>query len=179
MTIADALARYYVEQGLPADGGESERWFHIHVGRFTIPAPNPPARRKAVFYHDVNHILTGYDNVFSRGEMVIAGYEIGNGCGPYWIAWLINLGMFLLGLLLHPRLTFQAFVRGRRASSLYRRSDRAAIRAMTVEELRAALGVREAAPQATLADSVSFVGWSVTAAALALGPPVLALAAIV
>ncbi len=91
-TVTEALARHYAEHGLPPDGGESERWFRIRIGPLVLPLPNPPARRRAVFYHDVNHVLTGYNTVFSDGEMVIAGYELGSGCGPFGIAWLINLG---------------------------------------------------------------------------------------
>jgi hypothetical protein len=55
--------------------------------------------------------------------MVIAGYELGSGCGPFWIAWSINLVAFALGLVVTPRPMFEAFLRGRRASSLYRYED--------------------------------------------------------
>ena len=133
MSLGDALARHYVDHGLPADGGEREPWFRVRIGRLTIRLPNPPARQRAVFFHDVNHILTGYNTTFSDGEMVIAGFELGAGCGPFWIAWLINLGMFAFGLVACPRAMFDAFVRGQRASSIYQRAeDRATLSGMTV-----------------------------------------------
>jgi hypothetical protein len=174
-TIADALARYYVEQSLPPDGGEHDKWFRVHVGPIVVPLPNPPARRRAVFYHDVNHVVTGFDNMFTRGEMAIAGYELASGCGPYWIAWLINLGMFGLGLVFCPRDLFGAYLRGRRAASVYRRPDRDALRGMTVEALRRTLGVIPAAPPAGLGDRIGFATWSILAVALWTALPVLAI----
>src|SRR5206468_2426615 len=104
-----ALTEYYREHGLPSDGGESARWFRVRLGRLTIPVPNPPARRRAVFYHDVNHLVTGYDTTFSQGEMEIAGFEVGVGCGRFWIAWFINLFMMGLGLVIAPRAVLRAF----------------------------------------------------------------------
>ena len=94
MTVGEVLRAQNTAHGLPADGGETDRWFCVHIGRFTIRLPNPPARQRAVFFHDTNHLLTGYDTVFSRGEMEIAAWEVASGCGRYWFAWLINLDMF-------------------------------------------------------------------------------------
>ena len=81
-TIQEALLRHYAAHGLPMDGGESRASFRVRLGRISIWLPNPPARRRAVFFHDVNHLLTGYDTTFSKGEMDIAAFEIGTGCGP-------------------------------------------------------------------------------------------------
>ena len=44
MTVADALALYYVNAGLPTDGGAQVKWFRVQVGPLAIPLPNPPAR---------------------------------------------------------------------------------------------------------------------------------------
>ncbi|HSA56612.1 MAG TPA: hypothetical protein VLE53_12965 [Gemmatimonadaceae bacterium] len=177
MTVGDALTRHYAAHGLPADGGESAPWFRVRIGPVGVRLPNPPARQRAVFFHDVNHVLTGYDTTFSRGEMVIAGFEVGNGCGAYWIAWYINLGMFALGLIVCPREMFRAFVRGRRAASIYRRrEDRTALAAMPVDRLREALGLDAEPGAPTPGDRARFLAWSV-AAVVVLLVPLLAVAA--
>jgi hypothetical protein len=140
--IADALTAYYTAHGLPADGGASDAFFHVKLGPITIPLPNPPARRRAVFFHDVNHIVTGYNTVFSEGEVEIAGFEIGAGCGPFLIAWAINAPMLAIGLVINPRRTWTAFQRGRRSGSIYEITDsREVISARSVGELRAMLRI--------------------------------------
>ncbi len=145
----------------PPMEARTNRRFGIRVGPLTITLPNPPARRRAVFFPDTNHVLTGYNTVFSEGEMVIAGFELGSGCGRYWIAWLIYLGMFGLGLLVCPRPMFAAFVRGRRALSVYRRTeDRAVLSAMTDRQFRTVVGLDGASPSADLGDGVGFAAFA-------------------
>ena len=178
VSVADALTRHYVEHALPPDGGEQNAWFRVHIGPLALPLPNLSARKRAVLYHDVNHLLTGYNTVFSDGEMVIAGYELGSGCGRFWIAWLINLGMFGLGLGACPRRLFHAFLRGRRAESVYHWDDRASLRATSVEDLRIALGVRPSTPPARVSDRFMFAAWSVFATTFVLGPVLAAGAAV-
>lgn len=142
LTVRDALAQHYAAHRLPADGGAGSRWFHIRIGPVAIPVPNPPARRRAVILHDINHVLTGYDTVLTNGEMSIAAFEVGAGCGRYWIAWALNLPLMLIGLVVRPHLVTRAFARGRRSRSLYHLgADPDALRAMLVEELRATLGI--------------------------------------
>ena len=164
MRVADALARHYVEHRLPPDGGESEPIFRVRIGRFTIPLPNPPARRRAVFFHDVNHVLTGYNTVFSDGEVVIAGFEVGAGCGRVWIAWYINLWMMAFGSVICPRATFHAFARGRRSGSIYRGPDAPSVlRRLSVAEARDRVRVAPLAADATPADRVAFAVWAALA----------------
>jgi len=169
VTLGEALARQYEAHGLPPDGGESDPSFRVRLGPFTIRLPNPPPRKRAVFFHDANHILTGYDTVFSNGEMLIAGFELASGCGPYWIAWLINLDMFALGLLVRPTAMFRAFVRGRRsAASMYSRPEtRSALSTMTVDGLRALIGLdrtsESTASESTAMDRLLFFLCSIAA----------------
>jgi hypothetical protein len=178
-TLAEALAEQYKSHGLPPDGGVSAPTFLAHIGPLKIPLPNPPARKQAVFFHDTNHVLTGYDTVFSSGEMAIAGFEIGSGCGRYWMAWLINLGMFALGLLFVPGAMFRAFVRGSRSSSIYRRpEDRTVLLNFTVSELRQLASLdRDAAPPRPV-ERLRFLAWSIAAIAMVFALLVLLLAAI-
>ena len=142
VSIRDALRRHYADHGLPADGGESSAWFHVRLGRLSIPMPNPPARRRAVFCHDVNHILTGYSTIFTEGEMDIAGFEIGAGCGSYLMAWFINAFMMSLGLIVRPRAVGRAFSRGRASRSVYTtKRSRSELLAMSIRSLRQELHI--------------------------------------
>jgi hypothetical protein len=147
VTLDEALRRLYGAHGLPSDGGESSKWFHVRIGPVSIPLPNPPARQRVLFIHDTNHVLTGYNARFSDGEMSIAAFEVGAGCGRAWVAWFFNLMLLALGAFVRPRAVLHAFVRGRRSESLYTRSEtRAELRRMQVEELRALIRLdREAA----------------------------------
>jgi hypothetical protein len=121
LTVGDALNHLYVKHQLPEDGGEREAWFHVKMGPVSIPLPNPPARQRAVFIHDVNHVLTGYNARLTDGEMSIAAFEVGAGCGRVWIAWFLNLTLMALGAIMRPRLVFRAFVRaGKREASMSR-----------------------------------------------------------
>ena len=141
--LGDALERYYADHGLAPDGGAHDAWFHVRLGPLTIPLPNPPSRRRAVFLHDVNHVLTVYDTVVSRGEFQIAAFEVAAGCGRVWIAWFINLFMFGLGLVFRPRMTWRAFRHGRRSGSIYRlAADRSVLRDMAIDDVRRLVNVK-------------------------------------
>jgi hypothetical protein len=179
LSLGDALARHYRAHGLPLDGGEHDRTFRVRLGRVTLRLPNPPSRRRAVFFHDVNHVLTGYDTSFAGGEMEIAAFEISSGCGSFWMAWGINLTMFALGLLTAPRRAYAAFVRGRHVASVYRRrEDRAMLSAMTVAGLMALMKIDQAPSAATTQDRVWFVGWAVVALLVLVLPVLVAVAGV-
>jgi hypothetical protein len=173
-TVGEALRQYYSSAGLPPDGGADDEWFSIHIGPLAFRLPNPPARRRAVFFHDTNHLLTGYDTVFSNGEMLIAGYELGSGCGHYWFAWLINFMMFGLGLLLRPRKIYHAFLRGRRCLSLYERTESPRVLSeIPLAVLRVQMGINAQPAARRVSDSFAFSLWALAA----IVPPVFAVAA--
>jgi hypothetical protein len=86
-----------------------------------FPFPNTPGRLRAVRIHDLNHVLTGYDTN-TTGEFEISAWEIGSGCKDFYAAWQINLGGLAGGLLIAPKRTYRAFMRGRRSAPLYGRS---------------------------------------------------------
>ena len=170
-TIGDALERHYVAHGLPPDGGESEPWFRVHLGPIALRLPNPPARRRAVFFHDVNHVLTGYNTVFSDGEMAIAAFEVGSGCGSFLMAWYINLTMFGFGLLVCPRTVLRAFIRGSGAASIYHcKDERRTLVAASVAELRERLHLDGSPGGTRLRASLRFGGWALAAVVTMLAP---------
>jgi hypothetical protein len=162
LTLDAALQQLYRDHDLPADGGESARWFHVRIGPLTLPLPNPPARQRAVFIHDANHVLTGYNARFSDGEMSIAAFEVGAGCGPVWVAWLLNLSLLALGAVIRPRLVLRALARGRRTASLYTRPEsRDQLRRMRVAELRRLVQLDTTPLQVRASDVLVLLAWVV------------------
>lgn len=170
LPVSEALLAHYAAHDLPSDGGQSAAWFRVRIGPISIWLPNPPARRRAVFFHDVNHVLTGYDTAFSKGEMEIGAFEIGSGCGPFLAAWFLNAVMMTFGLVVRPRSVYRAFVRGRAAESIYRlNSTREALLARTVTELKETLGIDSATSTKAGSDVGAFALSAFLSSALVLG----------
>ncbi len=102
------------------DGGLSSPSVRIDVSKnFHFYIPNYDARRKAVLWHDIHHLVTGYSAASFLGECEISAWEIGSGCGKYWAAFLIDTSGVVLGCLINPRLIIEAYARGRRTLNLY------------------------------------------------------------
>lgn len=160
LTIGQALSDFYQKQGMAPDGGVNDRWIKLRFGKYYIPFPNDPARRKAVRYHDIHHLLAGYPTTW-RGEAGVGAWEIASGCGDYRAAWIFDLGIFALGLFLFPVTVFGAFIRGRRMRNFYYHTHTYdQIREMKVGEARAVLAMDEANIQpASAAEIVTFLGW--------------------
>jgi len=135
MTVREARARYFADNGFDADGGYSRRWVRVDIGPVPLAIPNTAARRRAVRLHDLHHVATGYETDL-RGEAEIGAWELGAGCGRYIAAWVLNTLALPIGLVLAPRRTLRAFRRGRRSRALY--SDRwdESLLDLTVDELR-------------------------------------------
>ena len=118
MTMRTARDRYFEVNEFGADGGYNDFWVDFKLGPLPMPFPNTPGRLHAVKFHDLHHVLTGYDtNVI--GEFEISAWEIAGGCEGIIAAWVINLSGLATGLFVAPRRTFAAFVRGRRSRTLY------------------------------------------------------------
>lgn len=120
MTLRAARDRYFEDNHFGADGGYGAAWVDFKLGPLPMPFPNTAARRRAVVYHDLHHIVTGYRTDF-LGELEIGAWEIGAGCKGFVVPWQLNLAGLYTGAFLIPRRTFHAFVRGRRTASLYGR----------------------------------------------------------
>ena len=158
-TVAEARDQYFRANGFSL-ASYTDRWVKLKLGPLPLAFPNTAARKAAVKLHDLHHVATGYATTWT-GESEIAAYEIAAGCGRYWAAWGLNVGAFGVGLLIAPRRTFRAFVRGRHARSLYRRAFGEDLLALTVGDLRRQLGLAEPPPPANAGDVASFAGWAV------------------
>ena len=120
-TIKEALTIFFEKYQLGPDGGMSDRWVKLRFGKFYIPFPNTDSRRKALMFHDIHHIATGYQSNW-KGEAEIGAWEVSTGCGSYTAAWVLDLGVLALGLLVFPKATYKAFVKGQRTRSFYKNS---------------------------------------------------------
>jgi hypothetical protein len=118
LDMASARARYFEHNGFGKHGGYDEPWVSFALGPVPVRIPNTRERVRAVRYHDLHHIVTGYDTT-PIGEFEISAWEIAAGCRGFGAAWLLNLAGIAGGLLRAPRRTFRAFVRGRHSHTLY------------------------------------------------------------
>ncbi len=119
-TPAQLLPIFYATNNLGMDGGQSSPVVKMDIMKgvhFYIP--NFDARRKAVLWHDIHHLVTGYSASSFLGECEISAWEIASGCRNYWAAFLINTSGVLLGCLINPHKIIQAYARGRRTKNFY------------------------------------------------------------
>ena len=118
MTMRAARDLYFEANGFGADGGYSDPWVDFKLGPVPMPFPNTAGRVAAVKFHDLHHVLTGYETN-ATGEFAISAWELGAGCGSFPAAWVLNSGGLASGLVAAPRKIFAAYVRGRRSRTLY------------------------------------------------------------
>ncbi|MBK9985372.1 MAG: hypothetical protein IPP15_24035 [Saprospiraceae bacterium] len=143
MTPAELLPKFYEKNNLGDDGGLSSPVVRIEVNkRFHFFMPNYDARRKAVLWHDIHHLATGYSAATFIGECEISAWEIASGCGKYWAAFIIDTSGVVLGCLINPRKIIQAYARGRRTSNLYHDTIPAeTVMTMSIVDIQQALGL--------------------------------------
>lgn len=119
MTLREARVFFYKQNGFPADGGVSRnKWVLVTCSNLKVYLPNFKWRRKALPYHDLHHILTGYE-FCPTGEFQIAAWEFAAGRYPNIYTTLFCIPLVSLGAILIPARTFNAFVKGRRSKTLY------------------------------------------------------------
>ena len=157
-TLRGARARYFEQAGLGSDGGYAAPWVRLKLGPVPFAFPNTAARVRAVRYHDLHHVLTGYATDWI-GECEISAWEIAGGCRRFVAAWVLNLFAFSAGCILAPRRTFRAFVRGRHAANLYSRADLDEILDLGVDEVRGELDLSVEASVPRPWDWAAFLAW--------------------
>jgi hypothetical protein len=154
-TLREALTDYFEQNGFGADGGYSSSWVDFKLGPVPFPFPNTAARKRAVRYHDLHHVVTGYRTDF-MGELEISAWEIGSGCRDFVAAWQLNLSGLAGGVLFRPWRTFHAFLRGRHSRNFYGRKYDDALLRTTVARAKEELSVDGPLAGATLLDSLLF-----------------------
>lgn len=118
LTVRDARALFFQNNGLAHDGGYSASWWSCRLGRLKLVFYNFRWRRRAIPQHDLHHIVTGYPCT-PAGEIQMAAWEFAAGRFPHPCATLFCLPLVFLGAVFLPRRSFAAFLRGRKSTSLY------------------------------------------------------------
>ena len=170
LSLRNARTCYFRDNAFGDDGGYAKKWVKVQLGPLPLAFPNSAARVRAVKYHDLHHVVTGYAT-HVVGEAEIGAWEIGSGCAGFVAAWILNLYAMVLGFLSgHPGAVWHAFLRGRRTRNLYRVDYDDALLDASLAEMRAQLGLdpQLALAPATLAERAGFAAWSAIAIALGL-----------
>ena len=158
-TLLRARDDYFRANEFGADGGYDDAWVDFKLGPIPMPIPNTPSRKRAVRFHDLHHALTGYATDV-RGEFEISGWEIGSGCADHVAAWQLNLSGMVGGLLVIPRRTWRAFLRGRQSRNLYRATYDDALLSRRVADVRRELGLEAPLAPARASDVAWFAAAS-------------------
>ncbi len=174
-TVREARAVYFAENGFPPDGGYAKRWVIFAVGPLPFAFPNTEGRRRAVPYHDLHHVATGYATDLA-GEGEIGAWELATGCGHHPAAWVLNLLAMYGALFVSPRRVFRAFVRGRHCRNLYGEELGADLLEETVPALRSRLALDRAPPAPRAGDAAAFAPLVLAALLAGVGPAALLLA---
>lgn len=80
MKVMEYLNNYYDTKPFFGKGGGLQAdTVKVYLGPFDLYVPNLTQRKKLIPYHDLHHIVSGYNN--SRiGEGEVSAWELGTGC---------------------------------------------------------------------------------------------------
>jgi hypothetical protein len=158
LTMREARDLYFAASGFD-ESSYSDRWVKLQAGPIPLYFPNTKARIAAVRFHDLHHVVTGYDTTWT-GEAEIGAWEIASGCAHHYAAWQLNLQAMAIGLLLNPVAVFRAFLRGRRSKNLYREEFGDTLLSPTIGELRRRLRLDVPLSPSTISDRLAFAAWA-------------------
>src|SRR5688572_15302052 len=141
-TLREAREKYFAKSGFDQTT-YIVPWSRVKVGPIAWYVPNTPMRKRALPLHDLHHIATGYGTTLF-GEAEISAWEVGSGgLGKYPSGWPYVLGLIVVGLLLNPRATINAYRRGRSCTNLFWTEFKAEFLSKTVGDLRSSLGIQK------------------------------------
>ena len=156
-SLREAQLKYYRLNGLPEDGGEGDPWARYKLGTFILTAfPNFNHRMEAIRRHDVHHILNDLD-ASNLGEGLIAAWELGSGCGKYWLSWFMESQAFWYGIIVARAETWKLFLNGRRSRNFYHEPFTPEIFNHTVGYWRKKFLAKEN-PRVEISDYAAFAG---------------------
>jgi hypothetical protein len=163
LSLRDARALYFAHAGFD-ESSYVERWVRLQAGPVRFYMPNTSARVRAVRLHDLHHVVTGYETTWT-GEGEIGAWEVASGCAHHVAAWHLNLLAMAIGLVIAPRATFAAFVRGRRTRNLYREEFEDRLLMQSVGAMRRRLGLDGLESPATAGERAGFAAFALASIA--------------
>jgi hypothetical protein len=147
-TVRRALAAYHAENGFSADEYD-HAMTKASVFGIKFSVPNTPAHARALRYHDLHHVVTGYGTDLT-GEGEISAYELRGGLlssGLYVSSIIVSAAAF--AFVASPRRVWRAFKASRGTRDLWDLDVQyESLLDLTVGDLRERCGV----PRAGLAD---------------------------
>jgi hypothetical protein len=118
LTVGDAVAGMPFGRDHFFAPESSSKWWYFKVLGFKIYCYNFNWRKRALFTHDLHHVVTGYPCTM-KGEMQVATWEFAAGRYPNIFSNLFCLPLVAAGTLLIPKKTFKAFQNGQHSRSLF------------------------------------------------------------
>ena len=111
MTLDKLLQKFYIENGIPENGGIYKDTFEMKVMGVNLTLPNPEFRKKVTHIHDIQHLLNGCDTSW-KGEGFIAGWEIATGFWKYFPICIFSFWAMGYSFWLHPKSVYKGFKKG-------------------------------------------------------------------
>ncbi|GAB3030827.1 hypothetical protein [Spirosoma pulveris] len=119
MNVEQALNDFYRQHGYGEEGGINKKWDLIKFGPIALPLPNLESRRRNIYLHDINHLVTGYDTTW-KGESSVTSWEIASGgWGSIYFAWWLTLWGMAIGVMFYPAHSYTAFQAGLKMRSAF------------------------------------------------------------
>lgn len=163
--VKDALSTFYRKHDFGTEGGANKKIVKIKIGSWYFILPNTQGRKRALIFHDIHHLVAGY-NVDFKGEAEIGGREIGSNCKGYLTALFLNLMAFTAGVFIYPKRVFNSFVRGRHSQNLYHNIiEKDQLLKMSIKEIQTLLQLNRPYNRTTL-DVLFFIIWILIALAV-------------
>jgi hypothetical protein len=135
-TVGDAVAQMPFGKDHFFAPESSSKWWYFRVLGVKIYCYNFNWRKRALFTHDLHHVVTGYPCTM-KGEMQVATWEFAAGRFPNVFSNLFCLPLVAAGTLLIPRKTFKAFQSGQQSRSLFAFDIGQDVRDWPLEKLKA------------------------------------------
>ncbi len=168
LKLGQARTLFFLENGLPPDGGDSAKRWSVTFGKLSLSPTNFRWRRRALPCHDLHHIITEYE-CSPAGEIQTAAWEFAAGRFPHPAATLFCLPLIAAGVVLWPKRTFRAFIRGRHSTTLYSEAISAELLDTRVSALQDRL-LPAGEPKASIRDVLAYCRLVSFSLLLALSP---------
>lgn len=110
-TLNKLLETFYVENGIPKNGGIDKDIFEMNVFGINLRLPNPKFRKEVTHIHDLQHILNKCDTSW-KGEAFIAGWEIATGIWKYFPICVFSFWAMGYSFWLYPKTVYNGFKKG-------------------------------------------------------------------